>query len=323
MPLRCEYIRPVALCVFSNADRILVGADYNASRQVAFYRPLGGTIEFGEHSADAIVREIREELDAEITGVQFLGALENIFYEQGLGHEIDLIYDAQFVERASYEAAELQGIEDEDCAFSAVWKSLDFFVPGAPFLFPEGLKELLQNRQLQQTTAPYDAAAPVPLYLSDTYQPPAPNPHGPTVRPTAAIIIRAQDRLLVQDYAHTPDGRRVYRPPCGSIEPGETGRDCAARELCEELGVQAKRQQYLGVLEELYQHNDRLRHDIFMVYDITVADRSFYAQASVRGRECDGRTYELVWKSLSEFLRGEAVLHPQGLLEMLENKNLA
>lgn len=36
-----------------------------------YYRPLGGTIEFGERSADTVVREFREELGAEVTVVRY------------------------------------------------------------------------------------------------------------------------------------------------------------------------------------------------------------------------------------------------------------
>ena len=45
----------------------------------AFARPLGGGIDFGETSQDAIVREIREELGAELTDARLLGIVENIF----------------------------------------------------------------------------------------------------------------------------------------------------------------------------------------------------------------------------------------------------
>ena len=41
-------IRPLAICVFLNNNRILVAEGYDPIKQQTFYRPLGGGIEFGE-----------------------------------------------------------------------------------------------------------------------------------------------------------------------------------------------------------------------------------------------------------------------------------
>jgi hypothetical protein len=41
-------IRPIALCVFHNNNRILVFEGYDKAKDEIFYRPLGGGIEFGE-----------------------------------------------------------------------------------------------------------------------------------------------------------------------------------------------------------------------------------------------------------------------------------
>ncbi|WP_460164643.1 NUDIX domain-containing protein [Pseudomonas sp. S2_F03] len=53
-------------------------------------------MEFGETSAQAIVREVQEELGLAITDVRLLGTLENIFTYAGRpGHEIVQVYDAR------------------------------------------------------------------------------------------------------------------------------------------------------------------------------------------------------------------------------------
>ena len=94
-------IRPLALCVFQREGMIFVARGYDAHKDETFYRPVGGRIEFGERGRDAVVREVREELNAEATDVTYLGALENIFsYENAPGHEIALIYDGRFTDPA-------------------------------------------------------------------------------------------------------------------------------------------------------------------------------------------------------------------------------
>jgi 8-oxo-dGTP diphosphatase len=66
-------IRPKAVCIFRRGDRILVGFAEDPRTGGLYARALGGGIEFGERSHDALRREIREELGAEILPQAFLG----------------------------------------------------------------------------------------------------------------------------------------------------------------------------------------------------------------------------------------------------------
>ena len=141
-------IRPLALCVFRRQSMIFVARGYDAHKDETFYRPIGGGIKFGERGCDALVREVREELEAEVTNVTLLGALENIFtYENAPGHEITLIYDGRFSDPAlNADDVCVQGREGADILYEACWKPLDFFgCADAPPLYPEGLLELLEH----------------------------------------------------------------------------------------------------------------------------------------------------------------------------------
>src|SRR5690349_6932913 len=92
-----EFTRPIVICLFRNEGRILADKGVDSVKGQEFYRPLGGMIEFGEHSIDAINREIFEETKQEVRNLKYLGALENIFtYEGKAGHEIVIVYDGEF-----------------------------------------------------------------------------------------------------------------------------------------------------------------------------------------------------------------------------------
>jgi ADP-ribose pyrophosphatase YjhB (NUDIX family) len=145
-----ERIRPIAICLFRYGQRVLVFEGYDAVKQDYYCRPLGGGIEFGEHSRDAVRREVREELGAEIERVELLCVLENIFvYEGKPGHEVVFVYDAEFTDKALYEREELQGYQVEtETGFSARWLSLAEMKDRHIRLVPEGLTEFLcaQNK---------------------------------------------------------------------------------------------------------------------------------------------------------------------------------
>jgi len=139
-------IRPLAICVFRNKDRILVAEGYDPHKRQSFYRPLGGGIEFGEYSEQTIRRELMEEIGAEVRELKYLGTLENVFVFNGRpGHEIVQVYDGVLIDSGLYEQAVIEGNEaDVDESFKAVWKSLDEFGEGKSILYPTGLLALLR-----------------------------------------------------------------------------------------------------------------------------------------------------------------------------------
>ncbi|RMF67550.1 MAG: NUDIX domain-containing protein [Cyanobacteria bacterium J069] len=136
-------IRPIAICLLRQGDRLLLHEGVDTTTGLQFGRPLGGGIDFGEHSRDAVIREIREELGAAITAVELVGILESIYvYEGEPGHELVFVYSGRFVDESLYEQPTLQVTEGER-VFEARWRSLDELRGDPLVLVPEGLWELL------------------------------------------------------------------------------------------------------------------------------------------------------------------------------------
>lgn len=139
-------IRPIVICVFSNKNSILVAEGYDQVKDDYYYRPIGGGIEFGESSSHALIREVREEIKADIIALNYLGTVENIFtYNGDTGHEIVMVYDAKFVDSSIYTSDSFEGIEDDGTVFKLFWKSLNDFKSGKLRLVPEGLLEIIQR----------------------------------------------------------------------------------------------------------------------------------------------------------------------------------
>ena len=142
-----KQIRSVSLCVLLNKNRILVFEGYDDVKDETYYRPLGGGIEFGETAAEAVRRELMEEINAEVVDVRFLGVLENMFTLNGDPyHEIVMIHDGVLKESGLYEQAEIEGEEANGEIIHAMWKGLDEFGEGKSILYPDGLLDLLIAR---------------------------------------------------------------------------------------------------------------------------------------------------------------------------------
>ena len=140
-------IRPIAICVFRHHNRILVFEGYDSVKNELFYRPLGGGIEFGEHSSEAIQREIKEELGAEVCDLSFLGSVENIFFiNNRRGHEFVQVYDAKFRDPKFYNNHSFEATEANGSKLKVMWKDIKFFEKGEIPLYPTGLLELLKEK---------------------------------------------------------------------------------------------------------------------------------------------------------------------------------
>jgi len=139
-------IRPVAICVVRNGDRILLEHGFDSVKNEHFYRPPGGGIEFGERAMDAVRREFREELGAELTNLRLVHVMENLFqYEGEHAHEIVFVFEACFQDPRLNKREEFT-IEEANIRSRASWMSLPELKATNWPLYPEGLLEVLSNR---------------------------------------------------------------------------------------------------------------------------------------------------------------------------------
>ncbi|MEO8512214.1 MAG: NUDIX domain-containing protein [Ignavibacteria bacterium] len=138
-----EFTRPIVICLFCNEGRILADKGIDSVKEQEFYRPLGGMIEFGEHSSDAIKREIFEETNQEIKNLKYLGTLENIFtYEGKAGHEIVVVYDGEFVNTEMYNKTEIE-VTEGAIRSKAYWLPITEVKEGKFRVYPEGIKDFI------------------------------------------------------------------------------------------------------------------------------------------------------------------------------------
>ena len=137
------------------------------------------------------------------------------------------------------------------------------------------------------------------------------------IRPIAAAVIRDGDRILVWDDHDPTTGEVVAVPLAGGIEFGETGAQAIARELGEEIGATPARTRYLGLLEDIFDWAGQKRHELYLIYDVELAERVVYDRAEIQVTEPDGTSYPARWRRIDEF-RTSARLVPEGLLDLIE-----
>ncbi|MFX3631468.1 MAG: NUDIX domain-containing protein [Candidatus Pristimantibacillus sp.] len=98
--------RSNVLGILIHNQQILVEEQSGKHSKVSgfYYRPIDGTIELGEHSQEALIREFHEELGVEIIINYPIKCIENIYkIDENIGHELTQLYLVDFSDRKLYE----------------------------------------------------------------------------------------------------------------------------------------------------------------------------------------------------------------------------
>jgi ADP-ribose pyrophosphatase YjhB (NUDIX family) len=138
-------IRPIAAAVIRDGDRLLVWQDHDPATGNVVYVPLAGGIEFGETGAEAITRELQEEIGQTPARVAFLGFFEDIFDWSGQRrHELWLVYEVELGGEGLAGGKDVVVHEDDGTSYVARWRRLNE-LRGSGRLAPEGLLELIEH----------------------------------------------------------------------------------------------------------------------------------------------------------------------------------
>lgn len=124
MGVKYDNIRAISLAVINKGNKTLVCPGYDEVKKSHFYRLIGGGIEFGESSLEALRREIKEELNLELSKEMFLAVEENIFsYNGKKAHEICFYYKVDFANEKDYEKTEFQILDSS--SHKAIWLEIN------------------------------------------------------------------------------------------------------------------------------------------------------------------------------------------------------
>ena len=136
-------IRVLALGLITQGERTFISEGYDPIKEQTFYRAMGGGVDFGETSLEALQREFQEEIQAELTNIHYLGCIENLFTFNGKqGHEILQVYQCDFVDTKFYQLENLVFAEGERQK-TALWVEISRFKSGELKLVPEQFLEYL------------------------------------------------------------------------------------------------------------------------------------------------------------------------------------
>jgi ADP-ribose pyrophosphatase YjhB (NUDIX family) len=122
---------------------------------------------------------------------------------------------------------------------------------------------------------------------------------------TQHVVLRARDET----------GREWHRPLGGGVELGERAVAAVVREIAEELGATLESPELLGVLENIFELNGELGHEVAFVYAGTLAEPDVVPESGRSFMDLDVRCWA-EWRPLSD--PDPAVdLYPPGVQDLI------
>jgi len=146
--------------------------------------------------------------------------------------------------------------------------------------------------------------------------PPATPPQ--RIRVIAICVFRQGQNVLVFDGYDAVKRTHFFRPLGGGVEPGETSQAAVAREIKEEMNLEASDLKLLGVRESIFTLDGLPKHEIVFVYDGRFVDETAYTRQELHGREANGAPLHATWLALDSFDENQRLV-PDGLQELLRD----
>lgn len=147
-PVQAERVRSKSLGLIWRGDELLLEEIHEPDGTHIGYRPLGGTIEFGEKSWETLEREFMEELGEDLKIKKLHSVMENIYEWGGAqGHEIVFLYEADLLQKSTYDEDQVvrMDVSNGGQLKTAYWKN-PFALPAGSKLLPVALLNHLRKQ---------------------------------------------------------------------------------------------------------------------------------------------------------------------------------
>lgn len=139
-------IRVKAVCLCRHDRKILLAEGYDPTKDEHYLMPIGGGVEFGELAEQAAIREVREEIGADVFGLRLLGVSENRFMFDGVpGHEVVFVFEGKLEDSELMNREYFKGIETNGVEFTVRWVREDYVINGSIPVYPDGILSMLQE----------------------------------------------------------------------------------------------------------------------------------------------------------------------------------
>lgn len=128
------------------------------------------------------------------------------------------------------------------------------------------------------------------------------------------VIRRPRDGALLVSEHTGPPGGPFHRPLGGHVEFGEYALDAVHRELQEEIGQHLTGVRLLGVLENIFEWDGALQHEVVFMFAASFADEAAYEIPEQRILDDADIGTRVIWRAPAVT---SPPLYPAGLADLI------
>ena len=134
------------------------------------------------------------------------------------------------------------------------------------------------------------------------------------IRPIALGIVKRNNKILVNKFSDSNKNEVFYRCLGGGIEFLEKGEDALKREFKEELDLDVKVGNFLGIVENIFEYKGKNAHELILFYKVDIKEDDYREIYKVID---DADETEAVWMDIEAFKEKKYILYPLQILNMI------
>ena len=134
------------------------------------------------------------------------------------------------------------------------------------------------------------------------------------IRPIVLGIAIKDNKILVGEFYDKVKKQIFYRSLGGGIEFLEKSEDALRREFKEELNVDIKIKDFLGVSENIFTLRGKNAHEIVFMYSIEIPNKNYKEEYLIKEKKCQ---YTAKWIDIDEFKNNKKILYPETILKYI------
>lgn len=110
-----------------------------------------------------------------------------------------------------------------------------------------------------------------------------------------SALVRKGNKVLL----HKSRKDDFYAFHGGRVKIGESSIEALKREFEEEIGEQIEVQEFVGMVENFFEYNQKKYHELMLVFEVEFDNKELYDVDKIKGLEEDGKI-EFVWTDINE-----------------------
>ena len=133
------------------------------------------------------------------------------------------------------------------------------------------------------------------------------------IRPIALGIAIKNNKLLVNEGYDKVKDQTFYRCIGGGIEFLERSEVALKREFMEELGIEIKVHDFLGISENIFTYEGKEGHELVLFYSVEIDDSDYKDTYTI----LDEEDSFAVWISIEDLKNNSKIIYPEEVLKYL------